>query len=333
MVRPPCCEKINMGTGSLNADEDAQMLTFVNKQTTSNWQVGAPRKPGLRRCGKSCRIRKTNVTKNDNIRHESFTPQEEEMIIKLHSAIGSRWPIIAQQLPGRTDNDVKNYWNTNLKKKLSAMGIDPVTHRPFSQMLADYGTISGLTRTQTRMGSLSRDNKNTFFMSNQEIQQVPTETLFPSFNSNNVKMEPSEMTKNDSSLDLLTQLQAITHGKDSSPNNDLSLTQFHVSSASSSSSSSSTCSILNEMTPQQTFNWRDFLIENTQDGNVIDEKLNFETLGGIEIVKVNTPLMMNNGVKETIEEACDGSFLEAMLDGENDMLLDFPGLLGDPSYY
>nr|GMD98698.1 transcription factor MYB35-like [Ipomoea batatas]GME02176.1 transcription factor MYB35-like [Ipomoea batatas] len=45
--------------------------------------------------------------------------------------------IIAQQLPGRTENDVKSLWNTKLKKKLSAMGIDPVTHKPFSQILAD----------------------------------------------------------------------------------------------------------------------------------------------------------------------------------------------------
>ncbi|GJV93391.1 transcription factor MYB35-like protein [Tanacetum coccineum] len=67
-----------------------------------------------------------------------------------------RWPVITQQLLGRTDKDVKNYWNTKLKKKLSAMGIDPVTHSLFSQMLADYGNISGLTRTQTRMGSLSK---------------------------------------------------------------------------------------------------------------------------------------------------------------------------------
>nr|GEW88960.1 transcription factor MYB35-like [Tanacetum cinerariifolium] len=69
------------------------------------------------------------------------------------------WPVIAQQIPGRTYNNVKNYWNTK-RKKLSAMGIDPVTHRPSSQILADYGNISGLTRTQTRMGSLSRDNNN-----------------------------------------------------------------------------------------------------------------------------------------------------------------------------
>ncbi|KAI7755721.1 hypothetical protein M8C21_009679 [Ambrosia artemisiifolia] len=284
----------------------------------------------MRRCAKSCRLRKTNVTRNDNVGHENFTPQEEELIIKLHSAIGSRWPIIAQQLPGRTDNDVKNYWNTKLKKKLSSMGIDPVTHRPFSQMLADYGNISGLTRTKTRMGSLGRDNKNTFFITSQDqTQQLPTpEHLFPNFN-NNVKMEPPEVIKTDS-LDLLTQLQAITHGKDTSANHETSsFTQFHVSATSSSSSSSGSCSTLNEMTPQQTFNWRDFLIENAQD--IGDEKLNFEEVGGIEVVKGNSPL--SNGVKETMEDGCDGSFVEAMLDGEDDMFLDFHGLLGEQSYH
>ncbi|KAI3820801.1 hypothetical protein L1987_08349 [Smallanthus sonchifolius] len=170
MVRTSCGDKINMRKGSWNEEEDAQMLAFVTKQPTSSWQVGGPRKQA-----KSCRLRKTNVTRNDNIMHDNFSPQEEELIIKLHSAIGSRWPIIAQQLPGRTDNDVKNYWNAKLKKKLSSMGIDPVTHRPFSQMLAGYGNISGLTRTKTRMGSLGRDNKNTFFMSSLEnTQQVPS---------------------------------------------------------------------------------------------------------------------------------------------------------------
>ncbi|KAK9080471.1 hypothetical protein SSX86_000229 [Deinandra increscens subsp. villosa] len=327
MVRPSCYDKIDMRKGSWNEEEDAQMLAFVAKQPTSSWQVGAPRKPGLRRCGKSCRLRKTNVTRNDTIRHENFTPQEEELIIKLHSAIGSRWPIIAQQLPGRTDNDVKTYWNTKLKKKLSSMGIDPVTHRPFSQMLADYGNISGLTRTaKTRMGSLGRpsssDNyKNTFFMTSQEmIPQNPS-----CFNNNVIKTEPPESSvKPTGSLDLLTQLQAITHGKDSSNNeHEMCFTQFNGSVpvvSSSSSSSSSACSTLNEiMNPQQTFNWRDFLIENA--GN--DEKINFEVVGG------NNNNSEMDGVTESME---DGSFVEAMLDGEDDMFLDFPGLLGEQTY-
>nr|TKS12467.1 putative MYB transcription factor family protein [Populus alba] len=62
------------------------------------------------------------------------------------------WSIIAQQLPGRTDNDVKNYWNARLRKKLSEMGIDPVTHKPFSKILADYGNIGGLVNLGAELG-------------------------------------------------------------------------------------------------------------------------------------------------------------------------------------
>ncbi|OEL35116.1 Transcription factor MYB80 [Dichanthelium oligosanthes] len=51
-----------------------------------------------------------------------------------------RWSVIAAQLPGRTDNDVKNHWNTKLKKKLSGMGIDPVTHKSFSHLMAEIAT-------------------------------------------------------------------------------------------------------------------------------------------------------------------------------------------------
>lgn len=58
-----------------------------------------------------------------------------------------RWSLIAKRLPGRTDNDVKNYWNTKLKKKLMKMGIDPLTHKPFSQIVTEYGMISGFPCT------------------------------------------------------------------------------------------------------------------------------------------------------------------------------------------
>ncbi|XP_039027630.1 trichome differentiation protein GL1-like [Hibiscus syriacus] len=53
-----------------------------------------------------------------NIRHGNFTREEEETIIKLQKELGNRWSAIAARLPHRTDNDIKNYWNTFLKKRV-----------------------------------------------------------------------------------------------------------------------------------------------------------------------------------------------------------------------
>jgi transcription factor MYB, plant len=75
---------------------------------------------GLNRCGKSCRLRWLNYLRPD-IKHGGYTEQEDRIICSLYNCIGSRWSIIASKLPGRTDNDVKNYWNTKLKKKAVAM--------------------------------------------------------------------------------------------------------------------------------------------------------------------------------------------------------------------
>ncbi|CAL9193871.1 unnamed protein product [Musa hybrid cultivar] len=74
-------------------------------------------KTGLKRCGKSCRLRWLNYLR-PNIKHGGFSVEEDHIICSLYSSIGSRWSIIAAQLPGRTDNDIKNHWNTRLKKKL-----------------------------------------------------------------------------------------------------------------------------------------------------------------------------------------------------------------------
>ncbi|KAK2663899.1 hypothetical protein Ddye_002473 [Dipteronia dyeriana] len=103
--------------GIWTAEEDAKILAYVSKHGAGNW-TAVSKKAGLRRCGKSCRLRWTNYLRPD-LKHDNFTLQEEEMIIRLHAAIGSRWAIIAQQLPGKTDNDVKNYWNTKMRKTLS----------------------------------------------------------------------------------------------------------------------------------------------------------------------------------------------------------------------
>ncbi|KAK9155292.1 hypothetical protein Sjap_002772 [Stephania japonica] len=76
---------------------------------------------GLLRCGKSCRLRWINYLKPD-IKRGNFSRDEEETIIRLHESLGNKWSLIASHLPGRTDNEIKNVWNTHLKKKLKSNG-------------------------------------------------------------------------------------------------------------------------------------------------------------------------------------------------------------------
>ncbi|XP_042009314.1 myb-related protein 330-like [Salvia splendens] len=92
---------------------------------------------GLLRCGKSCRLRWINYLRPD-LKRGNFSEEEDEIIIKLHSLLGNRWSLIAGRLPGRTDNEIKNYWNTHIKRKLISSGVDPQTHRPLSITELDF---------------------------------------------------------------------------------------------------------------------------------------------------------------------------------------------------
>ncbi|GFP92391.1 myb-related protein 306, partial [Phtheirospermum japonicum] len=76
--------------------------------------------PELRRCSKSCRLRWTNYLR-PGIKRGTFTDQEEKMIVQLQALLGNKWAAIASYLHERTDNDIKNYWNTHLKKKLKRL--------------------------------------------------------------------------------------------------------------------------------------------------------------------------------------------------------------------
>ncbi|XP_039058549.1 transcription factor MYB80-like [Hibiscus syriacus] len=138
MGRIPCCEKDNVKRGQWTPEEDNKLSSYIAQHGTRNWRL-IPKNAGLQRCGKSCRLRWTNYLRPD-LKHGQFSDTEEQTIVKLHSVVGNRWSLIAAQLPGRTDNDVKNHWNTKLKKKLSGMGIDPVTHKPFSHLMAEIAT-------------------------------------------------------------------------------------------------------------------------------------------------------------------------------------------------
>ncbi|GJR13545.1 putative reverse transcriptase domain-containing protein [Tanacetum coccineum] len=120
-TRSPSFEK-GLKKGPWTSEEDRKLVAYIEEHGHGSWRA-LPLKAGLQRCGQSCRPRWTNYLRPD-------ISQDELTIIQLHALLGNRWAAIASHLPKRTDNEIKNYWNTHLKKRLTKMGIDPITHKP-----------------------------------------------------------------------------------------------------------------------------------------------------------------------------------------------------------
>ncbi|CAL9768957.1 unnamed protein product [Musa acuminata subsp. burmannicoides] len=135
MGRSPCCEKAHTNKGAWTKEEDDRLVAYIRAHGEGCWR-SLPKAAGLLRCGKSCRLRWINYLRPD-LKRGNFTEEEDELIIKLHSLIGNKWSLIAARLPGRTDNEIKNYWNTHIRRKLLCRGVDPVTHRPVNRHGSD----------------------------------------------------------------------------------------------------------------------------------------------------------------------------------------------------
>nr|GMD97529.1 myb-related protein 308-like [Ipomoea batatas] len=123
MGRAPCCSKEGLRKGPWSAKEDLLLTNHIQEHGEGQWR-SLPKKAGLLRCGKSCRLRWMNYLR-PGIKRGNFSQEEEDLIVRLHSLLGNRWSLIAGRLPGRTDNEIKNYWNTHLLKKLKSAGIEP----------------------------------------------------------------------------------------------------------------------------------------------------------------------------------------------------------------
>ncbi|KAI3454599.1 hypothetical protein Pfo_011262 [Paulownia fortunei] len=336
MVKTHCSD---MQKGLWNEEEDGNLITYASEQQgTGNWTTFSKRS-GQRRSGKSSREKWTSNQKPDP-KHKSFTPQEEELVIQLHAAIGSRWPIIAQQLPGRTDNDVKVLWNSKLRKKLSAMGIDPVTHKPFSQILADYGNIDAFPKARTRFSSLSRDLKNTIMLKSEQSQRHPQ--TFPSsdhlFSSANTPAGKTELSDHHS-LGLYSQLQAINLVTEASNyTNTANMTQHFMTEC--ASSSESPYSMVNQ--DISSFSWSDFFLEDAFLPPDDDEQENAGMLvqcdENIEGKPSSGPVDDKNGgivlvnSFEASSSSNSSSFVEAMLESQDEMFSQLPCFHEEPFY-
>uniref|UniRef100_A0A0D9Y1R7 HTH myb-type domain-containing protein n=1 Tax=Leersia perrieri TaxID=77586 RepID=A0A0D9Y1R7_9ORYZ len=146
--------------GPWTAEEDARLRSYMEQHAgggagAGNW-MAVPSKAGLRRCGKSCRLRWLNYLR-PGIRHGGFTADEDRLIVALHAAVGSRWSLIAGHLPGRTDNHVKNYWNTRLKKRVEmifSFSPNAGNYQPSPPSFSRYGGAGDYSSSSAQSESM-----------------------------------------------------------------------------------------------------------------------------------------------------------------------------------
>ncbi|CAA2997571.1 myb-related 308-like [Olea europaea subsp. europaea] len=155
MGRSPCCEKAHTNKGAWTKEEDDRLIAYIRAHGEGCWR-SLPKAAGLLRCGKSCRLRWINYLRPD-LKRGNFAEEEDELIIKLHGLLGNKWSLIAGRLPGRTDNEIKNYWNTHIRRKLLSRGIDPTTHRPINEPAS-----AGEVTTISFAGSTTKEESDKF---------------------------------------------------------------------------------------------------------------------------------------------------------------------------
>ncbi|KAL3655402.1 hypothetical protein CASFOL_001188 [Castilleja foliolosa] len=223
MGRNSCNVKQKLRKGLWSPEEDEKLSNYITNYGVGCWS-SVPKLSGLQRCGKSCRLRWINYLRPD-LKRGMFSQDEEDLIITLHQVLGNRWAQIATQLPGRTDNEIKNFWNSSIKKKLIKQGIDPNSHKPIndcadsssSQHIVQPNGLPSFTNP-ARIEEQAYSHLNNYTMSrDKQVYHDPLfssdfhgDSSFLSHYQQNVIRTYDDENKNFNSMPNLTNLDVLT---------------------------------------------------------------------------------------------------------------------------
>ncbi|XP_050221135.1 MYB-like transcription factor EOBII [Mercurialis annua] len=139
MEKKPCTSQdVEVRKGPWTMEEDLILINYIANHGEGVWNSLA-KAAGLKRTGKSCRLRWLNYLRPD-VRRGNITPEEQLLIMELHAKWGNRWSKIAKHLPGRTDNEIKNYWRTRIQKHIKQ--AEGFTGQSSSSEMNEHGSSS-----------------------------------------------------------------------------------------------------------------------------------------------------------------------------------------------
>ncbi|XP_024993862.1 transcription factor MYB62-like [Cynara cardunculus var. scolymus] len=202
--------------GPWTLEEDNLLIRYITCHGEGRWNSLA-KSAGLKRTGKSCRLRWLNYLKPDTKRG-NLTPQEQILILELHSKWGNRWSKIAQHLPGRTDNEIKNYWRTRVQKQARHLKIDSSSKR-FVEELQRFWMPRLLEKVEQTSSSSSTSTASTSTMETDQnklspgpqIEQTPFAVSSPTRPSNIEHINSSSnFFASSSSAKMLSQLPEMS---------------------------------------------------------------------------------------------------------------------------